>query len=540
MKLLHVISTIVSLAIGTSLVACETGPFSGSGSMRIEVEVYKGPLSQEPEMQWGELVGYVEEAKRAIVEVSNFTLGVVANRGFKTLRKDRLSILDITQDHDLNPSIVASGQPIITGSASPHSLRGTVSPKQLAPMFLYRPADSTPPNEAASAFKVSWCDTLDATGFFSQHYFYDCLILRGIYVDSLDLIREVNMFLSRHGANLHNPNISQAEAKSALAQIAELSSEFRAKGFRWAVATTAGQSFNLPVRIAVHDFVVVASEYGNQLQARADTLLKQRDGGKLDRRELSLSSYLRDSEPTDFVHLYDWLGTSTDSFRYKLPDFLLTGHWPLGVGERVKVVDRLFADHYWSKINTVYASGKGKVSLAFVKDEIGNWDLKNMDNAPGELLKAYTDFATAVARKGTQIATSYFTGGTPQALSLARDFLTAARSTESQLQETRSVDQEAIAHVNILQKKAGLAMKNIWDDRRSEDALLKKQYEDSKDSPEENSNLSKLLSHRRDTFQQLERVVKEYRDEVEITRDARQPVSSKAPGTVLNTEVLKK
>ena len=523
MKLLPVISTIVSLAIGSSLVACETGPFSGSGSMRIEVEVYKGPLSQEPEMQWGELVGYVEEAKRAIIEVSNFTLGVVANRGFKTLRKDRLHILDVNQDPDLNPSVFASGQPIIT-----------------APMFLYRPVDSQPPNEAGSAFKVSWCDTLDATGFFSQHHFYDCLILRGIYVDSLDLIREVNRFLSLHGANLHNPSISQAEAKSALAQIAELSSEFRAKGFRWAVATTAGQSFNLAVRIAVHDFVVVASEYGNQLQARADTLLKQRDGGKLDRRELSLSSYLRDSEPTDFVHLYDWLGTSTDSFRYKLPDFLLTGHWPLGVGERVKVVDRLFADHYWSKINMVYASGKGKVSLAFVKDEIGNWDLKNMDNAPGELLTAYTDFATAVARKGTQIATSYFTGGTPLALSIARDFLNAARSTESQLQRTRSVDQEAIAHVNILQKKAGLAMKRILEDRRSGDALLKKQYEDSKDSPEGNSNLSKLLSHRRDTYQQLERVVKEYRDEVEITRDARQPVSSKAPGTVLNTEVLNK
>jgi hypothetical protein len=43
----------------TALSACASGPFSGSGAMRIEVEVYKGPLSQEPEIQWGELVGYL-------------------------------------------------------------------------------------------------------------------------------------------------------------------------------------------------------------------------------------------------------------------------------------------------------------------------------------------------------------------------------------------------------------------------------------------------------------------------------------------------
>ena len=43
----HVTSFVSSLILGLALilVGCETHPFSGSTAMRIDVEVYKGPLS---------------------------------------------------------------------------------------------------------------------------------------------------------------------------------------------------------------------------------------------------------------------------------------------------------------------------------------------------------------------------------------------------------------------------------------------------------------------------------------------------------------
>jgi hypothetical protein len=56
-----------------------------SGAMRIDVEVYKGPLGQTSDSQFASLVGYLEEAKRSIVENMNFTLAIVANADFEKL-----------------------------------------------------------------------------------------------------------------------------------------------------------------------------------------------------------------------------------------------------------------------------------------------------------------------------------------------------------------------------------------------------------------------------------------------------------------------
>ncbi len=45
--------------------------FSASASMRVEVEVYKGPLSKSVESQWGEFVGTVNEASDAFTTFRN-------------------------------------------------------------------------------------------------------------------------------------------------------------------------------------------------------------------------------------------------------------------------------------------------------------------------------------------------------------------------------------------------------------------------------------------------------------------------------------
>ena len=56
-----------------------------TGAMRIDVEVYKGPLAQTSDAQFASLIGYLEEAKRSLVENMNFTLATVANAEFEKL-----------------------------------------------------------------------------------------------------------------------------------------------------------------------------------------------------------------------------------------------------------------------------------------------------------------------------------------------------------------------------------------------------------------------------------------------------------------------
>ena len=73
--------------------------------------------------------------------------------------------------------------------------------------------------------------------------------------------------------------------------------------------------------------------------------------------------------------------------------------------DRVRVVERLFADQNWGKINTVYGSGQGRFAMALVKDEIGNWDLKSFESDPSELVDAYTQFTLAALKKARQALT---------------------------------------------------------------------------------------------------------------------------------------
>ena len=62
---------LLALSLAMVLAGCETHPFSGSAAMRIDVEVYKGPLSEEPEIQWGNLWGLLDQTERALIETDN-------------------------------------------------------------------------------------------------------------------------------------------------------------------------------------------------------------------------------------------------------------------------------------------------------------------------------------------------------------------------------------------------------------------------------------------------------------------------------------
>ncbi len=61
-----------SLAGALVLAGCNAAPLSTAASMRVEVEVYKGPLAKEPEVQFGELLGTLDEATNSLEHLRRF------------------------------------------------------------------------------------------------------------------------------------------------------------------------------------------------------------------------------------------------------------------------------------------------------------------------------------------------------------------------------------------------------------------------------------------------------------------------------------
>jgi hypothetical protein len=236
---------------------------------------------------------------------------------------------------------------------------------------------------------------------------YYCLILDQLYRNTTNLEQQLQLIETKLGQL--DPMIVQhsfrdvlgfkQDVKEILSDIAQVASESSQYSFSWSIHSIPGAPPESRIRIVMVSFIVSASEIGNQLRAGVDALLKQMDG--LDRRELPLSVQLRDTDATEFIRLYEWLQAhSVGSYGQ-----------PGSNNERMKVVRRLFADHHWSNINTVYASGWGKGSMALIKDDIGNWNLKNFDSDPEELLRAYKNFSITVLETAAKAAKAVATGG---------------------------------------------------------------------------------------------------------------------------------
>ena len=393
--------------------------------MRIEVEVYKGPLSLEPEIQLGELFGFLREAYNGLQRVQDIFHAVGKAKGLY-------------------------GCPSGNGDSTTCTFKATDKPSTASP-------------------GPQWCANIDPSSVtvFEGFDFGDCSLLKMLSEDvsrlQISLLHPIckltkaisddtcnfqNNSLDAKNLKLLNKSLSEIEISSiklhksslqklssptpesllrdALIEANRAAAVMQASAFRYANATTGGRSTKFSVRKAQTHFIAAASEYANQIQARADALLKQLGETGRDRRELPLSTHLREAEPTDFVHLYDWMSATTPSL-YPLLVFSLP---QMPVTQRIKVMDRLYADHFWSKINTVYASGRGKTQMAFIKDETGNWNLKSFDNDPTELLTAYTKVAKSALEKAAQIAAGASTWNASSALPLAQKLVSFAAESE--------------------------------------------------------------------------------------------------------------
>ena len=398
----------IVFGLTVALSGCETHPFSGSAAMRIDVEVYKGPLSEEPEIQWGNLWGLFDQTERWLVESNNFTRAVFANKGFKGLQhvpEDQWPLPRIGNDGWTVPGESKRSEPIPFHHATDVD-KACYKVQAESAWYQFR------------FWRVfGLLDTIDH---------YDCFALVTLIKDlDLAVLRTRSLKERYHALRKPIKDLEESDVQNFLQDLATLSNGIGELAFRWSQAAVAGHSLNLTIRLAHANAIVTTAESANRLTARADALLKQLSPNGLDRRELSPGVAIKQSEATDFMHMYEWLNAGSS-----------IANWLSGLGppeQRVKAVARLFADHHWDKTNTVYASGRGQVAMAFIKDDVGNWSLKSFDNSPEQLLNAYTDFAKETVAKAVELATKAVANGvapgSPKAIQAATGLLDLATTT---------------------------------------------------------------------------------------------------------------
>lgn len=428
-----------------ALAGCETNPFSGSAAMRIDVEVYKGPLSEEPEAQLRDLWGLILQTERWLGESDNFTRAIFANQGF-AFSAVRHSVGDawplprIDEDGKTVDKVKATGVPTTQNNSGGCNVKK--GKNESAENDCSSPASNdTDSNKGMQEYSVdnicyevraesSWYDFRfwRLFGILDTLDHYNCFALVSLIKD-LDLALKMTKDITAgYKTKLvrGKQTVSTEDVQPFLQEIVTLSGYLKFLALRWSIATGGGHSFDTRIRLAHINAIVTTSEAANQLNARADALLKQLAPYGLDRRELPPGVALRETQPTDFVHLYEWLNASAPA---ELNKFFGIG----SAAERVKAIERLFVDQYWAKTNTVYASGRGKVAMAFIKDDVGNWSLKSFDNSPEELLKAYADFSVETIRKALEVAAkaagNAAAAGSPEATQTAAKLLSLAATT---------------------------------------------------------------------------------------------------------------
>lgn len=499
------------LGIAVAALACLTlVNCGGSASMRIEVEVYKGPLAKEPQTLWNDLLGQLDETVESLVSLKELTLTMVQSKTFEGMKLERSQgeyenirqvLNNFGRDYSAVPSDTAKGElakeyetkileafkvqddaeikkkrpslaTILTKFLKEYEAKAQAQEQEKEGLVLdviealRRRVHEERESWGDLGDPEKWCLRLDSEGLYDQIKFFDCHILKELAIDTDQLIHEaadaatlVKKLQESHMEpvrwvgppnlhhvepylreefydqldNVHHPSngtinrISQdkvakkAVLKYALNQISHLAGRLNARANRLTRDLLAGQSLDVGIRIAFVSHAAAASEMGNQMRAKADALLKQVDGN--DRRELPLSVLLADTDPTEAIHFYDWANANVDDAtkfsRFLpgiIPAFGLLQHRPfttmsLSVKDRVKIINRFFEDANWSRINTVYASGRGQVRMALVKDDIGNWGLKNFDADPGELLASYTDVGKMALKQAANLALTIETGG---------------------------------------------------------------------------------------------------------------------------------
>lgn len=449
-----------ALAFGGGLAGCST-----AASMRVEVEVYKGPLSREPLTQVGELNGAASvgranlEAWMAAYESQDAeTAGKVAvlTKFLSALSCPEAKV-DISKGVQAARASLRSVQPALSAL----NAIAPVDPSdvQLSVIVKNRVSREQLDEVLATALQVEQE---------AQAGYVRSLSPGGGAPDSTQTQAEQERLqritsISQARRALENAAVSCADAlttsdESAIAVFTRNVADVATRMYGLATYITTSELFADSDRVARARNVRLATilgEAANQLSARADVLVRQykiassqdpRDAA----RRLSTGDYLRDAATTEFLSLFDVLDAVGAGANVEDGSRL-----DLDGTERVAAARQLFADQYWTKVNDVFATGRGDTRMAFVKDDIGNWNLKSFDSDPSKLLEAYRNVTLSALNTLAKVAAG---GGKDVNLQRIQDLATdnvASRDAAARMTTNLSRERDiASANLGELSAKA--------------------------------------------------------------------------------------
>jgi hypothetical protein len=254
---MHMVSpvarTVVVFAATLGVASCGVNrlgdSFSGGASMEVEVEVYKGPLSKEPEIQWGEFEALVGEAAASLASFNDHLLWFAVNSGY------------------VEP-------PLLT--IKPH-FRADKSKKEVETRTVAKIAgvDARQAKDDGES-TIVWCESLKPEekflGIVPDLKYNNCLNLAQMHDDVQHLTR-TNQRLKDDLETVRKGS-GPVGGLEVLRQGAEVGSQFKIKAFYWA-ETQLIDAHDRADRAFMTSFANLAAEYGNQIASRADTLLQQ-------------------------------------------------------------------------------------------------------------------------------------------------------------------------------------------------------------------------------------------------------------------------
>lgn len=499
--------------------------FSGGSSMRIEVEVYKGALSKEIDVQWGELNATIKETQTSLATFDDELLRIASTQGYLSKNEGTTPQAMRVRPHHrgrklsekpTKRNLVQDNQAQIGGlglqgkkwekpSRTVTGVWGKAVQIHADAQLFWCDGDK---------FQKSWKGTTPGWG--SADAGSGCLRLAQLHDEVghlhriLDRIRNISR-VSEIDTKIKNLQKIAEEEKliQYLTLASEVGARMKVKAFQWANYLRVVPEDRI-TRTLITSFAAASAELGNQISTRADTILKQcpvkksrgnkRECNDFSAKGLPLSVYLRDTNPTEFINLF----TYNRSGGFATWEETLTRPiWTLGAEEntdRARVVEALFADHNWSKINTVYASGQGDVRMAFVKDAIGNWNLKNFKNDPTDLLEGYKKITGAAIKTAVSLAGKPV--GMDKALSLAGNMM---KGRVSPTKSAAGVDLQRLSdsvsgQIDEIIDEAKKDAEKV-DDGDGREASLKAIHEGAK------MKIERLLSYHDKTLESLEAAV---------------------------------
>ncbi|BCO20031.1 hypothetical protein KUC3_28880 [Alteromonas sp. KC3] len=402
-------------------------------SMRIEVEVYDGPLSKTLDIQKAELIGtlnlssHVTENMIRAIHLSECRLGCFGTSAAgingdllkqcspSTFEDSQLITPDILQS--LSELKKRTSSEITSDSASPDKvlyaqynedftkMLATILPRKKNRRLSILELDSEPPydQDIHDLFNLDFLDyhdsfviptkNEDAVHQVCPQLFdvkHNLLNVLAYMHKSLNFDTSKSMLQCRRYL-LDTDTNNTPKAQECLTKMANLGQLLSQGAEHWATTQVAVLPNSRRARIEIARAAIIAAELGSEITARADAIARQQKGESA-YELMPTSFYLRDSEATDYLNLFEWLDATPRKDK----------KWP--TKSRTRMIERLINDNNWSMVNTAFARGDGKTSMVFVKDDIGNWNLKSYDNDPSDMLNNYQKIGTNLLNSAAKLA----------------------------------------------------------------------------------------------------------------------------------------